>query len=37
MGSDFAFSSMLSNPAANMVSANQNKDMEKIIMKKLLC
>ena len=27
---------MISNPAANTVSANQNKDMEEIIMKKLL-
>ena len=36
MGSDFALSSMISNPAANTVSANQNKDMEEIIMKKLL-
>ena len=38
MGSDFAFllSSMISNPAANTVSADQNKDMEEIIMKKLL-
>lgn len=36
MGSDFALSSMISNPAANTVSASQNKDMEEIIMKKLL-
>ena len=36
MGSDFALTSMISNPAANTVSANQNKDMEEIIMKKLL-
>jgi len=31
MGSDFALSSMISNPAANTASANQNKDMEEII------
>ena len=36
MGSDFALSSMISNPVANTVSANQNKEMEEIIMKKLL-
>ena len=36
MGSDFALSSMISNPAANPVSASQNNDMEEIIMKKLL-
>ena len=36
MGSDFALLSMISNPAANTVSASQNRDLEEIIMKKLL-
>ena len=36
MGSDFALSSMISNPAANMVSVSQNNDMEEIIMRTLL-
>ena len=36
MGSDFALSSMISNPTGKTVSENQNNDMEEIIMKKLL-
>jgi len=35
MGSDFVLSSMISNPAANTVSANRNKNLKKQLYKHL--